>query len=281
MRKLNKRKVGWIVRELQKGELPVWQVAKQQGVTKRWAKELLRRYKRDGCLPVPGKPGPTPKPVLAADIELVRFFKQKHGCGAVRLEAIMKKNGVKLSHNRIHQALKIAGLAKNEPNKQHRKKWVRWEREHSNSLWHTDYYEFQGMHVIAYLDDASRLVTGVGVFDNATAENAVLVLNQAIKDFGKPKQLLSDHGTQFTADIFQQCLAQHDIEHIKARVKHPQTNGKMERWFSTLNQLVKHFSDFDYAVWFYNNERYHMSLDKPDGTLVTPIQAFQEKKVKK
>jgi transposase InsO family protein len=55
----------------------------------------------------------------------------------------------------------------------------------------------------------------------------------------------------------------------------------MERWFSTLNQLVKHFSDFDYAVWFYNNERYHMSLDKPDGTLVTPIQAFQEKKVKK
>lgn len=280
MRKLNKRKVGWIVRELEKGDLPVWQVAKQQGITKRWAKELLRRYKRNGCLPVPGKPGPTPKPILKADVELVSFFKREHGFGAVRLEAIMKKHKVNMSHNRIHQALKIAGMANNEPAKQNRRKWVRWEREHSNSLWHTDYYEFQGMHVIAYLDDASRLVTGVGVFDNATAENAVLVLNQAINDFGKPQQVLSDHGTQFTADIFQQALKQHGIEHIKARVKHPQTNGKIERWFSTLNQLVKHFTDFDYAVWYYNNKRPHMSLDQPDR-LVTPIEAFHEKKVKK
>lgn len=281
MRKLNKRKVAWIVRELEKGELPVWQIAKQQDITKRWAKELLRRYKKDGSLPVPSKPGPTPKPILKPEMELVRWFKDHHGCGAVCLEKIMQTEGVHISHNRIHAVLKAQGLAKNEPKKQQRRKWVRYERKHSNSLWHTDWYEFQKMHVIAFLDDASRLVTSVGVFDNATAENAVIVLNQAVKDFGKPKQIISDHGTQFTANLFQQCLQQQGIEHVKAHVKHPQTNGKIERWFHTLDRLVNHFKDFDHAVWYYNNERPHMSLEKNDGTLVTPLQAFNQKRRKK
>lgn len=280
MRKLNKRKVGWIVRELRKRELPVVQIARQQGISVRWARELFKRFEQQGCLPVPGKPGPTPKPVLQAEIELVKWFKEQYGCGAVNLEKLMHREGVNLSHNRIHSILRITGLAMNEPKKQHTRKWVRYEREHSNSLWHTDYYEYNGMHIIAFLDDASRLITGVGVFDAATTENALMVLNQAVKDFGKPTQIISDHGTQFTANLFQERLKQLGIEHIKARVKHPQTNGKMERWFSTLNKLIEHFKDFDHAVWYYNNQRPHMSLEKTDGTLVTPIQAFKTKRRK-
>ena len=46
MRKLNKRKVAWIVRELDKGELSVGQIARQQGVTPRWARELKKRYEQ-------------------------------------------------------------------------------------------------------------------------------------------------------------------------------------------------------------------------------------------
>lgn len=281
MRKLNKRKVSWIVNQLRKGELPVSQIARQQDISVRWAKELLRKFERTGCLPFPGKPGPTPKPILKEEMELVKWFKEQRGCGAVNLEKLMKKQGVHISHNRIHSVLKVQGLALNEPKKQHSKKWIRYERKHSNSLWHTDYYEFNGLQVIAYLDDASRLITGCGVFDNATTENALLVLNQAVKDFGKPKQIISDHGTQFTAGLFQERLKQLGIEHVKARVKHPQTNGKIERWFSTLNQLVKHFKDFDYSIWYYNNERPHMSLEKENNELVTPIQAFKQKKEKK
>ncbi len=280
MRKLNKRKVGWIVRELLRGELPVSQIARQQGISVRWAKELLKRYRVNGFLPVPGKSGPTPKPIFRAEMDLVRWFKEQHGCGAVALQKLMKVKGVKISHNRIHSVLKAQGLAKNEPKKQARRKWVRWERKHSNSLWHTDYYEYNGMQVIAFLDDASRLITGVGVFDAATTENALMVLNQAVKDFGKPRQLLSDNGAQFTANLFQERLKQLEIEHVKSRVKHPQTNGKMERWFHTLDKLVEHFKDFDYAVWYYNNERPHMSLEKADGTLVRPIQAFKAKRWK-
>ena len=69
----------------------------------------------------------------------------------------------------------------------HRKKLVRYERYHSNSLWHTDFCEINRKHVIAYIDDASRLITGYGVFDAATTDNALSVLRAAVKLYGTPK----------------------------------------------------------------------------------------------
>lgn len=215
--------------------------------------------------------------ITTAEIEFVKSFKKEYCMGAIGLEKILAEKRMHIPHNRIHQVLKVAGLAKNEQKKQAKRKWIRYERRHSNSLWHTDWFEYNGLQIIAFIDDASRLITGVGVFDNATAENAVLVLNKAVEEYGCPKQLLSDWGTQFTADIFKERLQQLCIKHIKTRIKHPQTNGKLERWWQTMQQTAEHFGDLQYAIWFYNNKRPHMSLEKNNGTLVTPIQAFKNK----
>lgn len=280
MRKLNKNKVCWILRECKEGELSKWQIAKQMKVSKRWVNEINGFYEKTGTLRVPGKPGRTPVPITTTEIELVKSFKKEFCLGAVGLEKIMKTKKMRMPHNRIHAVLKATGLAKNEKKKQGKRKWIRYERRHSNSLWHTDWFEYNSLQIVAFIDDASRLVTGVGVFDNATAENAVLVLNKAVKDFGVPKQLCSDWGTQFTADLFQQTLKELGIQHIKAKIKHPQTNGKLERWWQTLKQTTEHFGEMQYAIWFYNNKRPHMSLERSDGTLVTPIQAFKNKQKK-
>ena len=44
--------------------------------------------------------------------------------------------------------------------KQGRRKWVRYERKHSNSMWHTDYKQLDdGRWLVSYEDDASRVVT--------------------------------------------------------------------------------------------------------------------------
>ena len=55
----------------------------------------------------------------------------------------------------------------------------------------------KGLNLIVYLDDASRCVTGFGIFQDATSENAVLVLRDAVKYFGNPGQILSDNGCMF------------------------------------------------------------------------------------
>ena len=96
-------------------------------------------------------------------------------------------------------------MAQRQPKKSRKRKWVRYEREHSNSMWHTYWKQIHtGMHkdrwFLCYEDDASRFVTGYGIFDNVTAENALYVLEQAIKDHGKPASIMTDHGSQFYAN---------------------------------------------------------------------------------
>ncbi|AGK60128.1 hypothetical protein Asulf_00092 [Archaeoglobus sulfaticallidus PM70-1] len=54
------------------------------------------------------------------------------------------------------------------------------------------YRFFYNARIIAYLDDASRLIVGYEVFENATTENALQVLKEAIDNYGKPESILTD-----------------------------------------------------------------------------------------
>ena len=68
--------------------------------------------------------------------------------------------------------------------------------EQSHADWHVmKDPRFRGLHLITYLDDASRCVTCARLFKEATSENAVMALRQAIKEFGTPATILSDNGS--------------------------------------------------------------------------------------
>ena len=293
MRKLNKRKVRWIVKEVGKRELTVHDIARTQGITPRWAREVYNRYKGKNLYD-PGtitfqKPGRRPRPITDEEKELVLSTYQEMPMGAVSIEKLLKKTkrDAELSHNRIHQILLELDLSHKEPKKSRRRKWVRYEREHANSLWHTDWFEHEGENIILFEDDASRFITGFGTFRNATSMNSAKILRTAVNEWGKPIQLISDHGTQFTSieretcknprpNVFQRTCSELEIEHIKARVKHPQTNGKVERLISSLKRYYKHFGTWEKTVEFYNFKRPHMSLETEDD-IKTPYQAFMEK----
>ena len=47
------------------------------------------------------------------------------------------------------------------------------------------------------MDDASRLIVGYGAFQEATAENTIQVLKQAISKYRSPHEILTDRGSQF------------------------------------------------------------------------------------
>ena len=287
MKKLNQKKVRWIVREMKKEDRSVYRIAKTMDITPRWARELYRTHQRTGHYHYPTKPGRKPRPVPTEERKLILETRLEHPIsGAIALEKILDSKGVHIPHNRIHCILKEEGLAKEEPHKQKRRRWIRYERRYSNSLWHADWFEEQRDKVILFEDDASRFITGYGVFINATTENTISVLERALQDYGIPKQLMTDHGTQFTSiprgtcsdpkpNMFQQTLKSYGIQHIKARVKHPQSNGKVERVIQTIQQLGNHFPCWGAAVYYYNFERPHSSLEK--GCLRTPYQAFIDK----
>src|SRR5659263_715125 len=57
-------------------------------------------------------------------------------------------------------------------------------------------------------------------------------------------------------------LYKKEIQHIKARVKHPQTNGKVEKWIDLYEKYRLKFETFADFVKWYNTTRYHESLDQ-------------------
>jgi len=279
MKKLNQRKIQWIVREMKRKELSMYQIAKMQKITIFHAWRVYHKYN--------GIKGPKllhcgrkPTSITQEEVELVKKAKEETGFGAVNLEKVLAEQGSKMPHNRIHAILRQEGLAMKQPNKSRRRKWVRYERKHSNSLAHADWFEHEGKQIILYEDDASRLITGFGEFDAATTENALKVFDKAVENWGAPKQLMTDHGTQFCAVEereyrFTEYLRSKGVEHIMARVKHPQSNGKLERLVLTMRGLMKWKGSLKEAVKFYNEERPHMSLENEH--LRTPLQAFYEK----
>jgi putative transposase len=273
---------------MKKGELSVYGIAKQQKITPRWVRALWMKYLKNGEYPYPKHPGRKTIPLSNEERVEVKAIKRKHPlAGATTLEKLLVNEGKHIPHNRIHKILKEDGLAKNEPKKQERRKWIRYQRRHSNSLWHTDWFEpEQGEHILPVEDDASRFITGFGAFSRETAKNGVTVFEQAIKDYGCPKQTMTDHGPTFTSveketcknpepNEFQKCLECHAIKHIKAKVKHPQSNGKVEKLGDTLYKLKREFGSWDATIKYYNFKRPHWSLKIEECE--TPFKAYIRK----
>jgi putative transposase len=284
--KLDPVKVAWIITQKETGALNS-EIARAMGVSERRVQRLWSVYRATGEVPSLKRPGR--KRVEASDEErrIIGEAYARYEVNALTLErAIEVDYGTHIPHNRIHAVLKTMGLARDEPRKQVRKKWIRYERKYSNSLWHTDWTLIEGMGwLIAYLDDASRFVVGYGLFPEATSEHAVEVLKEAVKRHGKPASMLTDRGVQFYAveagdrlrglTAFEKYLIENEVRHVLGRVSHPQTNGKVERFFRTVKDKLGRFESVDELMEWYNMRRPHMSLDL--DTIETPYRAYARK----
>ena len=250
--------------------------------------QLYSEYKKTGRIPVLKTPGRPKKEITEHTRITVKSYFEQYPMGAVSLEKIIDNtHRIHIPHNTIHKIMANEGLAAREPSKSSRKRpWVRYERTHSNSLWHTDYKLLDdGRWFIGYLDDASRFVTGYGVFEHATTENAMMVLHKAIKEFGKPASIMTDHGSQFYSNESKSCqkgpsqyeqeLVRLGIQQIMSGVRHPQTNGKTERFHGELQYRLHRFKGVDELVRWYNYEKPHRSLNWDN--LETPARAFKRK----
>ena len=156
----------------------------------------------------------------------------------------------------------------------------------------TDWHEihdlrWEGKQLITFEDDASRLVAGYGVFDNATSVNAKTVLADAIKQYGRPASVITDNGKQFTSNVesldcnkpveFEEYLMKNHINHIHSRPYHPQTNGKIEKFWDIFECKIIHFKSIDEFIHWYNHIRPHGALDLDE--METPADAYYTKKV--
>jgi putative transposase len=190
------------------------------------------------------------------------FIKKQTGWGAEKIE-----NFVDLSHATINKILNKHNLIEPTKRKKKRIKYVRWQRNHPNSLWQIDHSDqkVEGKYVISVMDDCSRKSLAFIPVNRVTTDVVVKLIDDLIKLYKKPRQILSDNGSAYGSKSkhskFDIKLRKRGIQHIRGAVHSPTTQGKVERLFQTFKREFK-FCNGDSELWRmrYNHFRPHMSL---------------------
>jgi len=282
--KLTKKGIIDTLRVLEEGGT-VYQARKVAGITVRRVNELWKRYKETGKIPELGKNiGRPPRPILPEEERMVREAYGKYKVCASRLRQIIHRDyNLDMSHHHIHKILLSAGFSKSKESKDvRRKKWIRYERRHSLTAVHIDWVYNKDLEVYALpvIDDASRKLLALVEVESATTNASIDAMKEALKH-GAIQQCITDHGTQFCKGEddnarFPAFLESNEIKHILCRIKHPQSNGKAEK-FGHLYQIHrKSFKTVEEFIHWYNEVRPHMSLKQE--ILETPEMAYQRKK---
>ena len=285
--KLNNAKIVETIRKRNNG----WStnhIRKKFEVTERRVNQVLFHYKITGEAPVISKKiGRPSKKISDKEIGIVLECYNKYRFSASLLEPILQRDyKIHIPHNRIHKILLTNGKAKKLDSEVIRRRFiVRYERKHSLSLGHMDWHQRpnDGIWVGALEDDASRALLSLLETDSPTAAASAFIVKQATQAYGKFRQIITDRGSQFTCNhkgfvdssSFEQHLQREDIEHIRCRPKHPQTNGKVEKWFDTYERHRDAFKGSEEFRHWYNVVRPHTALKW--GDLETPMQAFGRK----
>ncbi len=274
MNELTFEKRVWIVKKYLEG-VSASKLALAQKINRRTVYKLIDKYNEfswDGLKDC--KTG-RPETVLNSKVADIIFdLRKKFGYGACNIEKILRKDGFSISHRQIEKILIRNNLVVPNIKKQKSRKWVRYELPNPNDLWHTDwsYDPFTNQNISVYIDDRTRLITSYGIFKNANTENTIALLKIGINSYGKPKAIMTDHGSTYYANHpeadqnnteFRRILNILGIKHYLARINRPQTNGKVERWFKTYKTeyTTGSFKNIQDYIKHYNTERLHMSLN--------------------
>jgi len=289
MAKLNDKKIGYIIRHKEKGDLTNWQIAVGIKIGERRIQQLYKEYRETGEVPKLSNPGRPKRMLTNNEMEIIEQAYNETFVGARLLRYhILRHYKINIPHNKIHEYLLAKGYAKENKRKKKKRKRCRYERKHSLSLVHADWSEHDSMQLIGYEDDASRRILAIGEFANATSSNSIKVLNEAEREAesfnSRILAINTDRGTQFYANKqnkkenaeteFQKYLRSKGIKHIPSRRNNPQTNGKIERWIQEYKRHRHRFTDAKEFMDWYNN-RLHGALDLENAE--TPNEAFIRK----
>jgi transposase InsO family protein len=150
---------------------------------------------------------------------------------------------VALAESTVHRLLARRGLmrkSKGEPTSKDRR---RFEYDLAGELWMSDVMygpkiregaRQRQVYLIAFLDDATRLVPHAAYTFSEGTVAYLQVLEQAVRRRGLPKRLYVDNGAAFRSRQLAVVCAKLGIALIHARPYMPQGKGKMERWFRTV-----------------------------------------------
>jgi len=261
-------------------------------------KDIRRYYERwieGGRNPealLPRKPGPKlgQLKLLSKDEEriIVKIRRRFESSGPILHEMIKEHFNIPPSVSTIYRTFKQYPL-----NERRKKAIKRYEKSYPGELAHCDTYHIdptlvndrKKYHLIGVIDDCTRLCY-VDLSDRANSLETSQSFSRSYKWFMlhgfNVENLMTDNGSEFCSSSrdkdkqkqhsFETTLSVFEVKHSRTRPYHPQTNGKIERFWRILqdeclakqeksltrNDLVQEIDKF---MYYYNYQRRHGSLD--------------------
>ena len=243
--------------------------ARTWGVSIKSLSAWLAREKREGAKGLAARRRGRPKgslnrsgqsPAVAAAI--VETKTRFPGFGLKKVaQHLLRFAGLKVAPATVGRTLQRAGVKATLPVRRPRRappQPRRFERARPNQLWQTDITSFvlprpsARVYLTVFLDDHSRYVVSWALASHQKGELVLEALRDGVGRFGKPEEVLSDQGRQYFAwrgkSRFQRELKTLGIAHVVARSHHPQTVGKCERlWKTVQDELLSRCAPLDLA----------------------------------
>ncbi len=193
---------------------------------------------------------------------------------------------LRLPKSTVYKLLVRHGLTRKQPaaSKDHR----RFSYQYAGELFMSDVMHGPAIktaggrkgktYLIAFIDDATRVVPYAAFAKSENTADFLEVLKQAVLRRGRPQQLFVDNGSAFRSHHLSLVCAKLGITLIHARPYHAEAKGKIERWFRSVRlQFLPLLTEADLAdlaslnraLWRYVEMEYHRSPHRMLGE--TPL----------
>ena len=167
--------------------------------------------------------------------------------GARKLAVLLSRRGTHLPVTTIHRILLRCGMVREQDRQQ--AAVTRFERAQANDLWQMDFKgplrPGEALGPLSVLDDHSRYLVALEQLASTRGELVREQLEQVFADCGVPEAMLMDHGTPWWGRQAPQGLTRlalwlirQGVELHFSRVRHPQTQGKVERFHGELQRAA-------------------------------------------
>jgi transposase InsO family protein len=229
--------------------LPAGDFAPLVGISKHTLYAWKHKFETEGPAGLEEKPrgGPTGSRLPEVTKRTILMLKQDNpewGCERIA-SMLLRGPALPASPQAVARVLHDAGYELEEvPTHRHPDKVRSFERARPNQLWQTDLFTFvlkrqnRRVYLVAFMDDHSRFLVSYGLHASQSSALVLEVLRAGLASYGVPDEILTDNGSQYVTwrgkSAFSRELEKRGIRQVVAAPRHPQTLGKIERFWGTL-----------------------------------------------
>jgi len=229
-------------------------VCRAFGISRKTGYKWLERHAAAGSVAAledrSRRPQRSPARTSAAVTARVIALRTQFGWAGEKLAPLLAAEGLRLAPRTIDRIIAREGLT--HPDVAPAPARRRFCRDAPNDLWQLDakgHYPLgrgQRCHPLSIVDDHSRYAVGLYALPSLHETGVRAALVDCFERYGVPRAMLMDHGTPWwgtrnaaglsTLSVF---LLKQEIRLVHSRVRHPQTQGKVERFHRTVGERLR------------------------------------------